>query len=181
VEYLAKAADIAHAGAGTSTAAISLVDMYRSFGQYEQALAQARRLADAVPDDVLARLEVAELAVAAGRLDEARSAYERLRELDDVPGHEVYPLHGLIQVEITAGDWGRARELTDQTAALEPYGMTADVASFVREQVGERTAEELDHPVPTRQEVDDALAASLAEYRRMLIDDRPLIAGEPIG
>jgi Flp pilus assembly protein TadD len=74
VGYLAKAADIAHAGAGTSTAAISLVDMYRSFGQHEEALAQARRLADAVPDDVLARLDVAELAVTAGRLDEARSA-----------------------------------------------------------------------------------------------------------
>jgi Flp pilus assembly protein TadD len=181
VGYLAKAADIAHAGAGTSTAAISLVDMYRSFGQYEEALAQARRLADAVPDDVLARLDVAELAVAAGRLDEARSAYERLRELDDVPGHEVYPLHGLIQVEIGAGDWSRARELTDQAAALEPYGMTADVAAFVREQAGEPEPEELEQPVPTRQEVDAALAASLAEYRRMLVDDRPLTAGEPLG
>lgn len=181
VGYLAKAADIAHAGAGASTAAISLVDMYRSFGQYEQALAQARRLADAVPDDALARLDVAELAVAAGRLDEARGAFERLRELDEVPGHEVYPLHGLIQVEITAGDWGRARELTEQAAALEPYGMSADVAAFVREQAGQSDPLELDQPVPTRQEVDEALTASLAEYHRMLVDDRPLTAGEPLG
>jgi tetratricopeptide (TPR) repeat protein len=181
VGYLAKAADLAHAGAGTSTAAISLVDMYRSFGQYEQALAQARRLADAVPDDVLARLDVAEMATAAGQLDEARSSFERLRELDDVPGHEPYPLYGLIGVEIAAGDWGRARELTEQAAALEPYGMSGDVAAFVRERAGLDDPEELDHPVPSRPEVDEVLAASLAEYRRMLVDDRPLTAGEPVG
>jgi len=86
VSYLARAADIAHGGAGMSSAAISLVDMYRSFGQYEEALAQAKRLAEAAPDDVLTRLDVAELSAATGRLDEARRAFEQLRELDDVPG-----------------------------------------------------------------------------------------------
>lgn len=178
VGYLARAADLAHAA---STAAISLVEMYRSFGQYEEALGHARRLADAVPDDVLARLDVAELAVAAGHFDEARAAFERLRELDDVPGHEVYPLLGLIQVEIAAGNWDRARELTEQAAAIEPYGLSVDVAAYVRERSGQPDGEELDHPVPAPEEVDAALAASLAEYRRMLVDDRHLAAGELLG
>ncbi len=177
VGYLARAADIAHAGAGASTASISLVEMYRSFGQYEEALTHARQLAEAVPDDPLAGLDVAELALAAGRFDEARAAFERLRELDDVPGHEVYPVLGLIQVEIAAGDYERAQAFCGQAAAIDPYGLGADVASFVREQRGEQT----DEPAPTGAEVERALSSSLADYRRMLADDRPLGMEEGVG
>jgi tetratricopeptide (TPR) repeat protein len=83
-----------------STAVVSLVDMYRSFGQYEEALAQARRLADATPDDILAWLDIAELSLTIDRFDDARDAFERLRELDEVPGHEAYPLYELILVEL---------------------------------------------------------------------------------
>jgi Flp pilus assembly protein TadD len=173
VGYLARAADIAHSA---STAAISLVDMYRTFGQYEEALTQARRLAEAAPDDVLTQLDVAELSAATGRLDEARGAFERLRELDDVPGHEAYPLHGLLQVAIQGGEWERARELTEQAAAIDPHGLSTDVSAFVREQSGEDTEE----PPPSRGEVEEALTSSLADYRRMLADDRRL-ATEEIG
>lgn len=175
--YLAKAADIAHVNAGASTAVISLVEMYRSMGQYEEALSQARRLAEAVPDDALAGLDVAELAVAAGRLDEARAAFERLRELDDVPGHEVYPVLGLIQVEIAAGNWSQAGTLCEQAAAIDPYGLSGDVASFVREQRGEQS----DEPAPTSAEVEQALTSSLTDYRRTLADDRRLAMEEGIG
>jgi Flp pilus assembly protein TadD len=174
VGYLARAADIAHAGAGASTAAISLVDMYRSFGQYEEALAQAKRLAETVPDDVLTQLDVAELSAATGRLDDARAAFERLRELDDVPGHEAYPVHGLIQVAIQGDEWERASVLIEQASAIDAHGLTADVAAFVREQSGEETEE----PPPTRTEVEEALASSLAGYRRMLADDRRLAVDE---
>lgn len=85
VDLLARAADNIH---GASTAAISLVDMYRSFGRYDEALVQARRTAAAAPDDALAWLDVAELSLEIGELEEARSALERLRELDDMPGQE---------------------------------------------------------------------------------------------
>lgn len=172
VGYLARAADIAHAGAGVSSATISLVDMYRSFGQYEDALAQARRLADAAPDDVLTCLDVAELSAAVGQLDESRSAYERLRELDDVPGHEAYPLHGLIQVEIQAGSWERAQTLTEQAAAIDPHGLSTGVAAFIAGQMGEAV-----EAPPTRAEVEEALATSLSRYREMLGDDRRIGAG----
>lgn len=174
VGYLARAADIAH---GASTAAISLVEMYRSFGQYEDALAHARRLADAAPEDVLARLDVAELSLTVGQLDEARSAFERLRELDDVPGHEAYPLHGMLLVEIRREQWERATGLAAQAAAIDPHGLSTDVAAFLNEQ----TAGPADEPAPSRAEVDAALSASVVEYRRMLGDDRRLSAGNPLG
>jgi tetratricopeptide (TPR) repeat protein len=172
VGYLARAADIAHAGAGVSSATISLVDMYRSFGQYGDALAQARRLADAAPDDTLTCLDVAELSAVVGQLDESRRGFERLRELDDVPGHEAYPLHGLIQIEIQAGAWERAKALNEQAAAIDPHGLSAAVAAFIGEQVGE----EVEAP-PSQAEVEEVLAASLARYRQMLGDDRRLGEG----
>ena len=76
---------------------------------------------------------------------------------------------------IQGGEWGRAVELTEQAAAIDPHGLAADVVAFVREQSGEAT----EQPPPTRTEVEQALTSSLAEYRRMLADDRHL-AGEEI-
>jgi Flp pilus assembly protein TadD len=85
VDFLARAADTSH---GASTAAISLVDMYRTFGRNDEALTQARLVAEAAPDDPFAWLDVAELSLAVGKVDDARGAYDRLRELDDMPGQE---------------------------------------------------------------------------------------------
>ena len=69
---------------GTTTAAISLVEMYRTLGQREEALAAARRVASAVPGDALYALDLAELALESGQVDEAAEAFMRLRELVDV-------------------------------------------------------------------------------------------------
>jgi len=177
VGYLARAADIAHTAHTASTASISLVDMYRSFGQYEDALAQARVVAEAAPDDVLSWLDVAELSLELGQLDDARSAFERLRELDDVPGHEVYPLHGMIQVEIRRQQWESARELAAQAAAIDPRELTADLAAFLSEQ----TVGPTDELAPPRDAIEAALAASLSDYRRIHGDDRRLSAGDLYG
>jgi tetratricopeptide (TPR) repeat protein len=171
VGYLARAAE---STSGMSTAAISLVDMYRSFGQYEDALAQARRITQAIPDDVPAQLDVAELSLIVGQLDDASGAFDRLRELDDVPGHEAYPLYGLISVEIRRERWDRAQQLAAQAATIDPHGLTTDVAAFLAEQVSGPGEE----PAPTQAEVEAALNASLAEYRRMHADDRRLSAGD---
>ena len=174
VGYLARASDIAHA---PSSAAISLVDMYRSFGQYDEALAQAQRVADAVSDDLLAWLDLAELSLQVGQLDEAASAFERIREIDDVPGREAYPLHGLLLVEIRREQWQRAKELDSHLAAIDQRGLSADVGNFVRHQAGEQGEE----PPPERAQVEAALTASLADYRRMLYDERGLSAGDSGG
>jgi tetratricopeptide (TPR) repeat protein len=176
VSYLARAAD---STSGASTAAISLVEMYRSFGQPDKALAQARQLADAVPDDALAWLDVAELSLELAELDAASEAFETLRNLDDVPGHEVYPLHGLLKVEIARGGWERARELAGQAAAIEPS--SGEIAAFVNEQAGAGAGGEDAPPSPSREEVDAALTESLAEYRRLHADDRRLSSGEQDG
>jgi tetratricopeptide (TPR) repeat protein len=171
VEYLARAADIAHSA---STASISLVDMYRSFGQYEQALQQAQLIAGAAPDDVLAQLDVAELSFQVGRLDDASSAFERLRDLDDVPGREAYPLHGMIAVEVRRENWEVARDLAAQAAAIDPHGLSTDLAAFLDAQI-DGPGEE---PAPTAAEVEAALTTSLTTYRTMLSETRHLAGGE---
>ena len=180
VDFLARAADLAHAA---SSASISLVDMYRSFGQYEDALAQAHLIADSAPDDRLAWLDVAELSLQTGQLDEARAAFDRLRELDEVPGHEAYPLHGMIQVELARDRWAPAADLAAQAAAIEPHGLSTVLVDFLREQTGEGAGDDTDEsaPAPTREEVDAVLAGSLADYRRMLADDGLLKGGDLVG
>lgn len=178
VGYLARAADLAHAA---SSASISLVDMYRSFGQYDDALAQARLISDSSPEDRLALLDVAELSLRTGQLDEARAAFDRLRELDEVPGHEAYPLHGMIQVELTRERWEPAGDLVTQVAAIDPHGLSTVLAAFLREQTGEAVGDDAEESAPTRDEVDGALAGSLADYRLMLADDRLLRGGDLVG
>ncbi len=171
VGYLTRASDIAQEA---SSATISLVDMYRSFEQYDEALAQARRVSATAPDDALASLDVAELSLQLGQLQEARSAFERLREVDDIPGHEAYPLHGLLLVELRGERWEKARELVELLAAIDPHGLSTDVGRYVAGQTGA----EGDEPAPQRADVEAALASSLADYRRILYDDRGLSAGE---
>ncbi len=171
VGYLTRASDIAHEA---SSATISLVDMYRSFGQYDQALAQARRVSAAAPHDALASLDVAELSLQVGQLEEARSAFERLREVDDIPGHEAYPLHGMLLVELRGERWQQAANLIELLAAIDPHGLSTDVARYVAGQTGAGG----DEPAPERADVEAALASSLADYRRILYDDRGLETGE---
>src|SRR5271168_214208 len=145
---------------GASTAAISLVDMYRTLGQYDEALAQARLIAQAEPDELMAALDVAELSLEVGQLDEALAAFQHLRELDDVPGHEIYPLHGMIKAEMQREGWQQALELARDAASGDAQGRTAGVLVFLRAQAGEPPEDEEQEdgeeppPPPTREEVD---------------------------
>jgi tetratricopeptide (TPR) repeat protein len=180
VTYLSQAAQ---SMGRASTASISLVDMYRTLGQHEEALAQARRIAEAEPDDVMTALDVAELSLAVEQLDESVAAFQRLRELDDVPGHEVYPLLGMVEVEMAREQWQRALELAREASGRDAQGRTADVVAFLevaagvpREGEGEEQA-----PAPTREQVDAALELSLSEYRRMHADDRRLASEDLLG
>ncbi len=173
VGYLSQAAQSMR---GASTAAISLVDMYRTLGHYEEALAQAQRIAEAEPEDLVAALDVAELSLEVGQLEEAVAAFERLRALDDVPGHEIYPLHGMLKAAIKREDWPGALELARSAPVSDPEGRTLNLIAFIQAQAGEPA--EL---APTREEVDAALSASLFEYRRMHADDRRLASEDLLG
>jgi Flp pilus assembly protein TadD len=173
VDYLSQAAQSMR---GASTAAISLVDMYRTLGHYEDALAQAQRIAESEPEDLVAALDVAELSLEVGQLDEAIAAFERLRALDDVPGHEAYPLHGMIKAEIQRGDWQRALALANEAPVSDSEGRTVNLIAFLQEQLGEPAER-----APSREEIDGALTASLSEYRRMHADDRRLASEDILG
>jgi tetratricopeptide (TPR) repeat protein len=152
--------------------------MYRSLGQNEEALTQAQRLSEAVPDDALTRLDVAELSLTLGRLDEAEAAFAALREIDDIPGHEAYPLHGLILVDIARQDWTGALELAVQARAIDPHGLAGDVEAFLRGKSGDAQD---GSPPPSQEQIEAALNNQLTEYRRMHADDRRAGAGSIIG
>jgi Flp pilus assembly protein TadD len=166
VSYLEQAAE--HAG-GLSTATINLVDMYRSIGQPEAALAAAVKVADAQPDDALAALDVAELCLELGQHEDASRAFERVRAADEIADHEVYALHGMIAAEIAREQYGAALELAREASALD-RGRTVGILAFLEAQVSGPGEE----PPPTREEVDAALQASLAEHRRAHAEDRRL-------
>ena len=165
VSLLSRAAE---QGDRTSSAAISLVEMYRALGQLEDALAAARGVAEAAPDDVIAALDVAELSLEVGKLDDAAQAFARIREIDQRPDHDVYALHGQIEVEIGREAFEAALELAREATALDPHGRSAGLAAFMKSRVTGAGEE----PPPSREDVDAALAASRAEYRRALADDR---------
>jgi len=177
---------------GNSTAAISLVDMYRSLGQNEEALAAAVKVADADPDDPLYALDVAELSLENGKLDEAATAFDRLREIVEGPEQEVWVLHGAILVALERDDAPRALELARDAFAIDTMGRTAGVIGHLEVETGADPA--MDAPrdasaahiaaqgvPPTRQEVDQALRESLRELRLFQAEDRHVIGGEPLG
>ncbi len=173
VGYLSQAAQSMR---GASTAAINLVDMYRTLGHYDEALAQAQRIAEAEPDDLVAVLDVAELSLEVGQIAEAVTAFQRLRQLDDVPGHEIYPLHGMLRAEIKREDWQRALTLAREVPLSDSEGRAVNLIAFLQAQSGEPAEQ-----APTREEVDAALGASLHEYRRMHADDRRLATEDLLG
>ena len=189
LSYLTQAAD--RSEGRMSTAAISLVEMYRSLGQTDQALDAAKKVSEAAPDDVAAALDVAELSIELGNHDEAVKAFEHVRQIDEVDQHEVYALHGMIQVELARGDVAKALELAREAKAIDTVGRTTGVFAYLEHEAGSggvdiprdmsaATVQALEAP-PTREEVDQALAASLREHHLSHTDDRHLAGEEPLG
>lgn len=177
---------------GNSTAAISLVEMYRTLGKPEEALAAAQNVFEAAPEDRLYALDVAELSLETGALDEATAAFERLREIVDSEEEEVCALHGMILVDLERGDAGRALELARDALAIDTVGRTTGVVAHLEVETGADPM--ADEPrdasaariagqgvPPSRQEVDDALRGSLRMLRRSSAEDRPPVGEELLG
>jgi Flp pilus assembly protein TadD len=176
---VARLEQAAERAGGMSTAAISLVEMYRSMGQPEEALSAARKVLDAEPGDVAAALDVAELSLDTGRLDEALEAFERIRDQEDLPDHEVYALHGMVQVELRRDNTERALELAREAARVDAYGRTAGVLAHLDPaEAGDDGEAE---PPPSREEVETALQQSLREHRLLHAEDRRLLAEDLLG
>jgi tetratricopeptide (TPR) repeat protein len=177
---------------GNSTAAISLVEMYRSLGQPEEALTHALKVAEADPDDRMYALDVAELSFETGKLDQATTAFERMREIVESEEEEVCALHGMILVEMERGDTARALELARDALAIDSVGRTTGVVAHLEVESGmDPSAEEprdasAAHIAgqgvpPTRQEVEQALRGSLRLLRRSSAEDRGSIGEGLLG
>jgi tetratricopeptide (TPR) repeat protein len=141
----------------------ALLEIYRAAGRDDDALAAAEELAESDPNDALAALDVAELYLKLDHPVDASSAFARLRKIDEDPEHEVYAYHGMIEAEIRRGRWRRALDLAIEATRIDRMGRTTDVLAYVVAQVFGGS----DRPSPSREEVDEALAASRAEHRRL--------------
>jgi Flp pilus assembly protein TadD len=140
-----------------------LLEIHRREGRLGEALTAALRVEERSPTDPIASLDVAEICLALGRFDEASAAFVRLRTIDEEPEHEVYAFHGLIEVEIVRGHMRRALDLAVDATKVDRLGRTTDVLAFAVAQVfGER-----DRPSPARPEVEELLASSRTEHRRL--------------
>jgi tetratricopeptide (TPR) repeat protein len=140
-----------------------LLEIQRRLGRGEAALSTARALAAARPDDVAAVLDLAELSLAAGQLDDAARAYGRLRALDAEPGHEIYAWHALIAVEVRRGAWRRVLDLALEASRVDRERRTTELIAFA----AARVFGDADRPACSREEVDRLLRASLAEHRAL--------------
>ena len=145
---------------------ISLVDMYREIGQPEEALAAAVKIAEASPSDTKALLDVAELnARARPATTRPQQAFERIREVDELPDHEVYALHGMIQLELAPrGLRPRARARPRGERGRLARAARTDVVAFLEAQRRGRTRS----PAPdARRGRTPRCPRSLAEHRRL--------------
>jgi tetratricopeptide (TPR) repeat protein len=141
----------------------ALLEIYRAAKRPEEALAAAEELAESDPTDALAALDVAELYLTLDHPVDATAAFARLRKIDDDPDHEIYAIHGMIEAEIRRQRWRRALDLAIEATRIDRLGRTTDVLAYVVAQVFGAA----DRPAPSREEIEDALATSRREHRRL--------------
>lgn len=148
---------------GNVAALRGLVGMYRETNRLEDALRVGRKVVAYRPEDALTALDVAELTLALDRMEEAVEAFRWLRDIDDEPDHEVYAVHGMIEAELRRERWRAALDLAVDATRVDRFGRTTDILAFAVTQVFGAG----DRPAPSRRDVDDALAASRDEHRRL--------------
>jgi tetratricopeptide (TPR) repeat protein len=151
---------------GNTEALPALAEVYRRAGRLEDGLAVAKELSEARPDDVVAALDAADLALELGRLDDAEALFRRARGADDDPEHEVFLLHAAIELELRRERYRRALDLAVEATRVDRLGRTTDVLAFVVAQVFGVP----DRPAPPREQVEQALADSRAEHRRLHLE-----------
>jgi tetratricopeptide (TPR) repeat protein len=148
---------------GSVPALLGLVGMYREAGRPEDALAAGRKVIAYRPENVLTALDVAELTLGLGRVDDAVDAFRWLRDVDDEPEHEVYAIHGMIEAELQRDDLRAALDHAVDATRVDRFGRTTDILAHIVAQVFGAAG----RPAPSRRDVDDALAASRDEHRRL--------------
>lgn len=154
VRSLSQAAELS---SGASSAAINLVDVYRELGRNDEALAMARRVAEAAPEP-LALLDVGELELVTGDASAAAATFGRLRDVVDAPSDAAAALHGLIEAKLAAGDDDGAASAAQEALALDPHGRSPAISEAL--QSGDRDS------------LAELLAASRGDLRQTHAEDR---------
>jgi tetratricopeptide (TPR) repeat protein len=184
----------AEADARNLSASLSLVDVYRDMGNYEQALEVAQRVWEADPDSVLSGLDVAELSVATGALDDADAVYEQLLQIVDEE-HEAYIRFAQLELALKREAWALGSSLAATAARLEQSARSQRVLAFFADRAltFDRSAtspdlgaallasqsgvfalpnlEEGPPEVPSQEEVEQHLANARFEHRRIHIEE----------
>ena len=159
--------------------------MYRSLGQPEEALAAARKVAEADPERRAGRSSTSpswrsRRATSTRPPRPSRACETRLETPDD----EVAALHGRIKVELAREQPERALELAREASAIDSLGRTAGVLAHLELELGaEGTPEEAvargattvfmqaQELPPSRVEVEALLDATLADLRGSLLGE----------
>lgn len=144
--------------------ASDLVDLHWMAGRLRKAIVWAERLVELTPDDPLALLDLAELSLELNEHDVAVEAFGRIREVDEEPGRRIFPLHGMIEAHIRAGQLRCALDLAITATEVDREGLTTDALAFVVAGVFGRA----DHEPPSEEELMSAFAAERARFRRVL-------------
>jgi tetratricopeptide (TPR) repeat protein len=146
----------------------NLIDLHLERGQNESALSRAEQLSEADGDDVIALLDIAELALGMADFNKASRSFERLGRVDDADGHLVYALHGVIEAEVGAQRWRAALNAAIDAAAADRHEFTTDLLLFVSAQLfGVSDDARTPKPWP---ELAAQLAQERAEHRRYHIE-----------
>ncbi len=144
----------------------SLVEMYRERGNFEAALSAAEAITGRVPDDVVAKLDAAQLNLALGNFTRAAAAYAELRSLDAEPQHLAYAYHGMIHVELQRSNWRRALDHAIDATRFDRDELTTQLLAFTAARLfGDSGRQTL-----TQGEVEAVLTAEHLEHRRQHIE-----------
>jgi tetratricopeptide (TPR) repeat protein len=151
---------------GNVAALRTLVEMYRDVSNLPAALRAAEDITRQLPDDVVAKLDAAQLNLALGNFTVAAAEYARLRTLDPEPQHLAYAYHGLIHVELQRSNWRRALDHAIDATRVDRDELTTQLLAFTAARLfGDTHRETL-----TQAEVEAVLTAEHLEHRRQHVE-----------
>jgi tetratricopeptide (TPR) repeat protein len=151
---------------GNVAALRSLVEMYRDSGNLEAALSSAEAISRHSPEDIVAKLDTAQLNLALGNYAAAAHAYAQLRAVDAEPQHIAFAYHGLIQVELQRANFRRALDHAIDATRVDRDELTTQLLAYTAARLfGDSGRETL-----TQAEIEAVLTAEHLEHRRQHVE-----------